>query len=164
MSSALSMILVVSLVCLSAGVAVLDAVGRRGRRLALSALLVGVAVAVYRSGVQQDIEAKGPVHEVIAVGCCYLSMLLGMVAQYCYRQAEGGADKLTFKPMEFMMPIFASPIVFIPLLTITTDVSLSGAFTKSKLMVYLVAFQNGFFWKSFFEERRQKAMASAAAS
>jgi len=24
--------------------------------------------------------------------CCYLSMVLGMVAQYCYRQAEGGAD------------------------------------------------------------------------
>jgi len=54
--------------------------------------------------------------------------------------------------------------VFILLLTITTDVSLSGAFKKSKLMVYLVAFQNGFFWKSFFEERRQKATASAAAS
>jgi hypothetical protein len=30
-------------------------------------------------------------------------------------------------------------------------------------MVCLVAFQNGFFWKSFFEERRQKAIAGAGA-
>jgi hypothetical protein len=53
------------------------------------------------------------------------------------------------------MPIFASPIVFIPLLTLTTDEALAGgAFTRAKLMVYLVAFQNGFFWRNFFEQRR----------
>jgi hypothetical protein len=28
-------------------------------------------------------------------------------------------------------------------------------------MVYFVAFQNGFSWRSFFDERRQKAMATA---
>jgi hypothetical protein len=30
-----------------------------------------------------------------------------------------------------------------------------GAFTRAKLMVYLVAFQNGFFWKKLFEQRRR---------
>jgi hypothetical protein len=38
--------------------------------------------------------------------------------------------------------------------------SIGGAFTKAKLMVYLVAFQNGFFWKSFFEQSRQKTLES----
>jgi len=28
-------------------------------------------------------------------------------------------------------------------------------FPLMKLMVYFVAFQNGFFWKSFFEQRRK---------
>ena len=37
------------------------------------------------------------------------------------------------------------------------------AFTKAKLMVYLVSFQNGFFWKSFFE-RRQKAVEQEAST
>ena len=63
--------------------------------------------------------------------------------------------------MVFLMPIFASPIVFIPLLTITSDVAMGGgAFTKSKLMVYLVAFQNGFFWKGFFDKARHKAQGT----
>ena len=88
---------------------------------------------------------------------CYLSMVFGMVAQYYYKQAQRGDKTFTFEPLEFLMPIFASPIVFIPLLTITSDMAFSGAFSKSKLMVYLVAFQNGFFWKSFFGQRQKQA-------
>ena len=88
---------------------------------------------------------------------CYLSMLLGMIAQYFYKQAERGDKAFSFAPLEFMMPIFASPIVFIPLLTITEEMALSGAFTKAKLIMYLVAFQNGFFWKSFFDQRQKTA-------
>jgi hypothetical protein len=53
------------------------------------------------------------------------------------------------------MPILASPIVFIPLLTIAGEVNAPGILSRAKLMVYFVAFQNGFFWKSFFEQRRQ---------
>jgi hypothetical protein len=161
MSPTFSMIVVFSLAGAAVGVALLNPIGSRTWRFVLSALLAGAAFALYRSGIQPGIETKGAVQETIAVVCCYLSMVLGMVAQYFYRQAESGAGKLTFKPMEFMMPIFASPIVFIPLLTITTDVSLSGAFTKSKLMIYFVAFQNGFFWKGLFEQLRDRAMADA---
>ena len=158
MSYALAMILMVSVVGLIIGVGYLDLVRRRSR-IVPSALLVGLVVAVYALAFPDpDIETKGAVDETIAVVFCYLSMVLGMMAQYCYKQAERGDTTLTFEPMEFLMPIFASPIVFIPLLTITADISLSGPFTKAKLMVYLVAFQNGFFWKSFFEQRRQKVL------
>jgi hypothetical protein len=163
MTPALAMILVVSFIGAAIGIAALESAGRRPLRLALSAALVAGAAAVYSSALSRDTESKGAVQETVAVAFCYLSMLVGMVAQYCYRQAEAGAKKLRFKPMEFMMPIFASPIVFIPLLTISSDISMGGAFTKAKLMVYLVAFQNGFFWKSFFEQRRQGAEAAAPA-
>jgi hypothetical protein len=163
MSPAVSLILIASVVGMSVGVAMLDSrgagaesrAGSRTWRIALSVLLAGAAIVVYWSSGREDIETKGPVQESIAVVCCYLAMLTGMVAQYFYRQAETGAERLTFKPIEFLMPIFASPIVFIPLLTITADAALSGPFTTSKLMVYFVAFQNGFFWKNFFEDRRR---------
>lgn len=96
------------------------------------------------------------IHEVAAVTLCYLAMLLGMMAEYAYAQAEQGKKRLRFVPMTLVMPILASPIVFIPLLTLAGDISTGGAFTRAKLMVYLVAFQNGFFWKSFFEQRRRE--------
>ena len=56
------------------------------------------------------------------------------------------------------MPILVSPIVFIPLLTLTSELGAGGAFTRARLMAYLVAFQNGFFWKQLFEQRRQTAV------
>ena len=55
----------------------------------------------------------------------------------------------------------AAQTAFIPLLTLTSEVAIGGAFTRAKLMVYLVAFQNGFFWKSFFEQRRTAPTAPA---
>lgn len=88
-------------------------------------------------------------------------MVLGMVARYFYVQAERAKTKFEFDWMTFLMPIFASPIVFIPLLALTSEVVIGGAFTRAKLMVYLVAFQNGFVWKSFFEQRRTAPTAPA---
>jgi|GEM_PF-1481167 len=162
MSRELGMIVMVSSIGLFFCAAWLDFRQRQRRRI-LSGVLFIVAVAVCAYTFPNGVESKGPVDETIAIVFCYLSMLLGMVAEYGYTQAERGNKRLTFEPMSFFMPIFASPIVFIPLLTITTDVSLGGAFTKAKLMVYLVAFQNGFFWKGFFEQRRKLAAESAQA-
>ena len=48
-------------------------------------------------------------------------------------------------PAAFFMPIFVSPIVFIPLLTVIAEVNSTGALAQAKLMVYLIAFQNSFF-------------------
>jgi hypothetical protein len=95
--------------------------------------------------------------EVIVAVVAYLAMVLGMVAQYFYVQAESGATKVKFEWLPFLMPLLASPIIFIPLVSIAVDASGGGAFTRQKLMVYLVAFQNGFFWKQVFDQRRVKA-------
>lgn len=165
MSRELAMILMVSAAGLTVGVGYLHLVRGRPRRYLFTALFAALTASVYLLAFPDAaIETKGAVQEGMAVAFCYLSMVLGMAAQYFYKQAERGDRRLTFEVMEFLMPIFASPIVFIPLLTITSDMMLSGPFTKSKLMIYLVAFQNGFFWKSFFEQRRQKVVEAEPAA
>jgi len=120
---------------------------RRALALGAGACLYAFAPAV--------VQTKDGLDEAVAIVICYLSMVLGMAAQYAYDQAERGHERFELNWMTFLMPIFASPIVFIPLLTLTSEVAMGGAFTRAKLMVYLVAFQNGFFWKSFFEQRKE---------
>ena len=56
---------------------------------------------------------------------------------------------------EALRRVQANKVVFIPLVSIAGDVSSTGGiFERAKMMVYLVAFQNGFFWKHFFDQRR----------
>ena len=148
MSSLLSSILAASVVGLLACVWWASVVRARPRRVARAVALTLLAVAVLRYALVAPVEAKGTVHETLAIAFCYAAMLLGMVAQYAYQQAE--TRDFRFDPGAFFMPIFASPIVFVPLLTVIGEVNTSGALATSKLMVYLIAFQNGFFWRGFF--------------
>jgi uncharacterized membrane protein YidH (DUF202 family) len=158
MARELGIVLFASSFALAAAVGYHDVARRRPRRYLPALLCAAVACATFVLVFADRIETKGSVEETAAVVLCYGAMLLGMAAEYFYTQAERGSRTLSFEPMAFLMPIFASPIVFIPLLTITSEVAIGGgAFTRSKLMVYLVAFQNGFFWKGFFEQRRQAA-------
>ena len=154
MSFALILIVFASLLGLALGVAYVD-LGRRPRRYRATVALLAVALGVFAFALRDTVESKGTIDDTTPVVFCYLAMLVGMFAENGYSQAARGHTRLTFVLMDFLMPVFASPIVFIPLLTITADMAQGGAFTRSKLMVYLVAFQNGFFWKSFFEQRRK---------
>jgi hypothetical protein len=159
MSESLDLIVKLSLI-----VVVVEFVYRMVTRSAslLPRALVATGLAYVAYGLLPAVvETKDGLDETASIVFCYLSMVLGMVAQYFYFQIERGNRKFEFDWMTLLMPIFASPIVFIPLLTLTSEVAIGGAFTRAKLMVYLVAFQNGFFWKSFFEQRRDEAKAPA---
>jgi hypothetical protein len=163
MPSVFSTMFTISLVALVAGIIYLQFRRWRGRHIVSSVFLVLMALGLYffvkaETGTQ-ELETKGVTEGTIGVVFSYIAMVLGMVAEYGYSRVERGPKRFRID-LELLMPIFASPIVFIPVLTISSDMTMGGAFTKSKLMVYLVAFQNGFFWKSFFEERRQIAVAS----
>ena len=162
MSSTLFSLLTASLIGVVAGAAYRDFRGGRARVWPTLLLALGAAAVWLMARPQQQLETKGGSDVGVAVVLCYGAMLLGMVAQYGYAQGERRQRRFRFEPVSFMMPIFASPIIFIPLLSLTTDLSVGGAFTQSKLMVYLVAFQNGFFWKSFFEQQRQRAVKETA--
>ena len=162
MSPLLSWVLAASILGLLACVWWAGVVRARPRRLARAVGLTVLSVAVLRYALVEPVEAKGTAHETLAIAFCYAAMLLGMVAQYAYQQAE--TRDFRFDPAAFFMPIFASPIVFVPLLTVIGEVNTSGALATSKLMVYLIAFQNGFFWRGFFADRSRPSAGYAPAS
>jgi cyanate permease len=158
MSETLTLVLTVSLVVMAGEL--VYRLFTRSARLLPRLLALAAAFAIVRLLAPGAVQTRGSVDEAAAIAFCYASMLLGMMAEYVYAQAERGNRKLEFNLLEFLMPVFASPIVFIPLLTLTSEVAAGGAFTRAKVMVYFIAFQNGFFWKSFFEQRRAAARAA----
>lgn len=162
MTRFLTLMVVFSLVGLAGSVGYRDLVKRHPRRYGRTAFLVALTIIVWAFAMPSDIETKGATTGTgIAVVFSYVAMLLGMMAHYGYVQAERRQKRFTFEAMSFFMPVFASPIVFIPLLAIMSDISEGGAFTHGKLMVYLVAFQNGFFWKSFFDQQKRSIERTA---
>ncbi len=155
MSKLLTTILIVSYIGFLFGVLYRYVVSRKPGHLIISLVFL-IILFIFLNlafGFPRIIETKDAVEEVISIVLCYIFMLLGMVAQYFYIQAESGHKKIKFELLPFLMPIFASPIVFIPLLTLLENIHSTGAFSKSKLMIYLIGFQNGFFWKTIFKKQ-----------
>ena len=99
-------------------------------------------------------------NDMLLTGAMAISMSAGMFAQYLYRYFES--------PMRyrrkwdwgcFIAPIFASPIIFIPLAAAfqNADVDLTNdRMTLPRMMIFLVAFENGFFWKEYFDRERKQ--------
>ena len=86
----------------------------------------------------------------------YGFMLLGMLAHFAYnRFSQPARQRKKFDFGLFIAPVFASPIIFLPLLSAmqNAEIDLTNL-TTPKLMVFLVAFENGFFWKEYFDNRR----------
>lgn len=99
-------------------------------------------------------EGNGDIYVVIVL---YLCMLLGMVSHSLYARLEQPKKKRPhFDFGLFIAPVFASPIVFIPLISAlqNADVDLMKL-TTPKLMIFFLAFENGFFWKEYFDNRRR---------
>lgn len=85
----------------------------------------------------------------------YICMFLGMACHYFYSAfLKSAREREPFDWRNFLAPIFASPIVFVPLLGAfqNADVDLTKL-TMPKFMVFFVAFQNGFFWKEVVDNR-----------
>jgi hypothetical protein len=129
----------------------------RPRNVVLTALTLAVGLWLVYAIAPASVRTRGD-GDGATLAVSYVAMLLGMVAHYVYAQAERGEKRLTIDWMPFLMPILASPIVFIPLVSLAGEVTSSGGIlTRARVMVYLVAFQNGFFWKHFFDQRKQEA-------
>jgi hypothetical protein len=95
--------------------------------------------------------------DIFLVIVLYGFMLLGMLAQYGFHHF--GRPKVQREPFDlgiFLAPIFASPIIFVPLFAAlqSSNINLSE-FDAPRLMLFLVAFENGFFWKDYFDHRRR---------
>ena len=87
----------------------------------------------------------------------YIFMVLGMAAQFAYNHYSKprGKRRKKFDFGLFIAPFFASPIIFIPLLAafMSADIDLSQEH-QSRIMLFFVAFENGFFWKDYFDHKR----------
>jgi hypothetical protein len=105
--------------------------------------------------VPQTIVGKGATEDWALATALYVCMLAGMLSQYVYRLLERRESRRIWNWGTFVAPIFASPIVFIPLLASFegTGIDLRNS-ASPRLMIFLVAFQNGFFWKEYFDNRR----------
>jgi hypothetical protein len=87
----------------------------------------------------------------------YICMLVGMGFHSLYvRLMKPAPTRQPFDFGTFIAPVFASPIVFIPLLGAfqNADVDLASL-TLPKYMIFFVAFQNGFFWKEIVDNRNK---------
>ena len=107
---------------------------------------------------QTGVVAKGPGEDLMLAAALYLCMLLGMFSQYLYRRLEKPKRRrLKWDWGLFVAPVFASPIVFIPLLAAFQDAGIDlKRLTSPRLMIFFVAFQNGFFWKEFFDSKQKE--------
>ena len=95
----------------------------------------------------------------LAVGIAlFLFMVCGMLAQFLFdRFSAPQRERKQFDWGPFLAPVFASPVVFIPLLAAfqNADIDLTHLNT-ARFMVFLVAFQNGFFWREVFDKQRER--------
>jgi hypothetical protein len=124
-------------------------------------LLLAIAASIVVVAVQQPYEVKGadpPPVSWMKVALLYASMLLGMVGQaYFFAKSDVRSDIGSV-----MKPFLASPIVFIPLASSYQSNLLSAApFALADLMILLVAFQNGFFWKAIFDKQSEGLKGAA---
>jgi hypothetical protein len=81
----------------------------------------------------------------------YVAMVAGMFSQYLYaRFAKEAALRPPFDWGSFIAPIFVSPIIFLPL---CSTLGVGEDAEAGRYMIFLVAFENGFFFKSYFDQR-----------
>ena len=70
---------------------------------------------------------------------------------------QSDSERQPFNIGRFLAPVFASPIVFIPLLGAfqSMDIDITNL-TLPKIMVFFVAFENGFFWKEVVDNHQKR--------
>lgn len=131
-----------------------------GRTLFYVSVLLGCGLAywtVFRAGLQ--VQPKGDESNQWAfLVLLYIFMLAGMAANHLHGWLS--SPKPTRQPFEvgtFLAPMLVSPIVFIPLCAAFQSNSVDPTnHAAPKLMIFLVTFENGFFWKAFFDGRRRE--------
>jgi hypothetical protein len=105
--------------------------------------------------------AKGAQDDFTIASVLFACMILGMLAQGFYQHYTLPSSMRVRKPLDFgllIAPLCASPIVFIPLMVALQNSNIDlRALTVPRMMIFFVAFQNGFFWKEHFDRQRRDA-------
>lgn len=93
----------------------------------------------------------------------YVCMVAGMGAEYLYHYLDASdPGRRRFEVGTFVKPFLISPMVFMPLLTSLQNANLDlSRFDAARLMVFLVAFENGFLWRGYFARTSVRAGMAA---
>jgi hypothetical protein len=88
----------------------------------------------------------------------FISLVLGMLAQFAYRRfSQPRGTRSPFDFGLFVAPVFTSPLVFGPILVAFQNASFDpNDRALASLSLLIIAFQNGFCWKEFFDNRRER--------
>ena len=101
------------------------------------------------------LQSKGEQSSALAMVGLYACMLAGMACNYLYAHFMNPKGKR--KPFDFgcfFGPVFASPIIFIPLWAAFQNAGIGVM--SPQFAAFFVAFENGFFWKEVFDNRKQQ--------
>lgn len=97
---------------------------------------------------------------VIAMFVC---MILGMAAESLYHYLDAPPDKRQFDLGSFLKPFLVSPLVFMPLAASLQSANLDlSQFDAPRLMIFLVAFENGFLWRGYFSRKLAESQTAAS--
>ncbi|MCP4345060.1 MAG: hypothetical protein GY795_05985 [Desulfobacterales bacterium] len=98
-----------------------------------------------------------PVGEGWIISGLYVSTVLGIIGQHVFIQIKG-LDKRGKQPkikwMPLVKPLIISPIVFLAVLNQLEQIGAKTNASALKPMItqFILAFQNGFFWKTVIEQ------------
>jgi hypothetical protein len=138
---------------------------RDPRRLVLQLLLLGGLIVVLHaifgfpkallrpqdSSVSKGTEASASNWPLYVIS--YISMLAGMFCHYLYnRFTKEAAQRPPFDWGSFIAPVFISPIIFVPLFS---TLGIGEHAETGRYMIVLIAFENGFFFKAYYDQRSQ---------
>lgn len=101
------------------------------------------------------LQPKGEQSSGPAMFVLFICMLVGMACNHFYNYFM--KPKLKREPFDFwrfIAPIFVSPFIFAPLWAAFRDAGVS--LSPLKYAAFFVAFENGFFWKEVFDNRRRR--------
>jgi hypothetical protein len=127
-----------------------------GQFLVWVAVLAACGLAYYFTfDATQPFQSKGEQSSAAGMIALYIFMVAGMGCHYLYSHfMKPEREREFFDFGLFIAPIFASPLIFAPLWTAFQNAGVT--LTGLRFGAFLVAFQNGFFWKEFFDNRRRR--------
>jgi len=107
----------------------------------------------------EPITAKGA-EDFTVVGILFLCMIIGMFAHALYQHFSLKRSVRVRRKVDwglFFAPVCASPMIFIPLLAAIQNANVDlKELTIPRMMMFFVAFENGFLWKAAFDRRKQR--------
>jgi hypothetical protein len=125
-------------------------------------LMVFIVVILHKySGYFNTIEEKMDViiPEYLTLCGLYISTIFGIVGHHIFiqiREVEERKRKIKIKWIPVIKPLIISPLIFLAVMTQLAQMGGGGEGLKANIMQFILAFQNGFFWKTIFENLKSK--------